>query len=81
MVQLPTWSNVRCNWRLEPCDNAADWKIVEQAAAVVREVHPYIESTQDRTRREQYARADAMITTRAKNSRRHYSQRLGRLLG
>ena len=41
--QLPTWCNVRCNWRIEPRGTEAQREVIEQAAAVVKVGHPYVD--------------------------------------
>lgn len=41
--RLPTWCNIHCNWRITPKGTDEQREIVEQAVAVVRAEHPYIE--------------------------------------
>ena len=48
ITQLPTWRIVRSNWRVEPRGSDEDCALVEQAVAVVRAEHPYIESQSER---------------------------------
>lgn len=45
---LPTWRYVRTNWRIHPRGSDEERAVVEQAAAIVRAEHPYIESRLDR---------------------------------
>lgn len=40
--KLPTWQNVRCNWRVSPKGSAADLATIEKAVEIVREAHPYV---------------------------------------
>ena len=49
--QLPTWSNVRSNWHINPIGTDKELTVIYEAAAIVRAEHPYIESQQDRLRR------------------------------
>ncbi|WP_419809191.1 hypothetical protein [Sphingomonas sp.] len=48
VTQLPTWCNIRSNWRVTPRGSDGERAVVEQAAAIVRAEHPYIESQQER---------------------------------
>ena len=48
--KLPTWNNVHCNWRIAPGGNGVERAEVEQAAAIVRAEHPYIESQREKTK-------------------------------
>lgn len=39
---LPIFSNVRCNWRIDPKGSAEQLHAIERAAAIVRAEHPYV---------------------------------------
>ena len=41
--RMPTWVMVSHNWRVEPKGTAAQRRTVEQAVAIVRAEHPYVE--------------------------------------
>ena len=41
--KLPTWNNIHCKWRIAPGGSDAERAVIEQAAAIVRAEHLYIE--------------------------------------
>lgn len=40
--KLPTWANVRSNWRVTPKGSAAEVDAIGKAVEIARAAHPYV---------------------------------------